>query len=169
MIPLCHIFVSEGSVLTRRPTRSAIRSLFLLVLTLSACQNLPTATHEGDIQHVIIGKSVASSALDAKVGDEIRWTNTGVGPVRILFMDRIIDLVSCRRNFCGYFTGGLEAILSPQESASLCFGDPGNVRYTITLPSTLSSEPVSRQGLIQIGLSDLPLHAPNPHIYRSRP
>jgi len=132
--------------------RQAIWCSLLIALTFSACQNMPTTTHGGDIRDVLITDRPASVAFGVNVGDEIRWTNRGMGPVRIVFMDRMSSQVSCRRNFCGYFTGGMEAILAPNESASLCFSDPGDLQYTITMQSLVSHQLVSRPGSIQVGV-----------------
>ncbi|NGZ02971.1 MAG: hypothetical protein CV090_07975 [Nitrospira sp. WS238] len=126
--------------------------VLLSVLTLSACQNMPMTTHSGDIKDILITDRPASAAFEVHVGDEIRWTNTSMGPVRIVFMERMSSQVSCRRNFCGYFTGGLETVLEPNESASLCFGKPGDLQYTITMQSFVSHEPISRPGSIQVGV-----------------
>lgn len=129
-----------------------ISSLSLAVLVIAACQNLPLSTPDGDTTHVTVGERPTSSALAVNMGDEIRWTNTSMGSVRILFMEPISSHVSCRRNFCGYFTGGLEAILAPNESASLCFGKSGDLHYTITLRSLILHAPVSRSGSLHIGV-----------------
>lgn len=104
--------------------RPSISSMSLVVLAISACQNLPLSTQGGDITDVIIGEGLAISTFEVNVGDEIRWTNTGMGQVRIVFTDRISSQVSCRRGFCGYFAGGLEAFLAPEESASHALAIP---------------------------------------------
>ncbi|MDR4469771.1 MAG: hypothetical protein MRJ68_15995 [Nitrospira sp.] len=128
-----------------------IISLSLAVLMIAACQNLPLSTPDGDITHVTVGERPTSSALAVNMGDEIRWTNTSMGSVRILFREPIASQVSCRRNFCGYFTGGLETVLEPNESASLCFGKPGDLQYTITIQSFVSLELISRPESIHVG------------------
>ncbi|GKS62782.1 hypothetical protein YTPLAS72_00860 [Nitrospira sp.] len=136
-----------------------ISSLSLAVLMIAAYQNLPLSTPDGDITHVAVGERPTSSALAVNMGDEIRWTNTSMGTVRIVFMEPISRQVSCRRHFCGYFTGGLEAILAPNESASLCFGKSGDIHYTITLRSLMSHAPVSRSGSLHVGVRH---EAPSP-------
>ncbi|NGZ94570.1 MAG: hypothetical protein CV089_00295 [Nitrospira sp. WS110] len=147
-----------------------ISSLPLAVLVIAACQNLPLSTPDGDITNVTINERAITSALAVNMGDEIRWTNRGMGPVRIVFMERMSSQVSCRRNFCGYFTGGLEAVLAPNESASLCFGNPGNLQYTITMQSLVSHEPISRLGSIHIGVRhESPSTPPAPTSQPSRP
>lgn len=150
--------------------QTIVSTLSLAVLVIAACQNLPLSTPDGDITNVTVGERAISSALAVNMGDEIRWTNTGLGPVRIVFMERMSSQVSCRRNFCGYFTGGLEAFLAPNESASLCFGNPGDLQYTITMQSLVSHEPISRLGSIHIGVRHESPYAPSaPTSQPSRP
>lgn len=130
--------------------RRHIPTAFFVLLAFSACQPLPTSTRNGDVRDVLISDRPGTVVVEVHVGEEIRWTNKQEGPVRIVFMDRISDQISCRRNFCGYFTGGAEAFLKPNQSASLCFRDSGTVRYSVMMQSALSKEHVSRQGLLQI-------------------
>ncbi len=150
--------------------QTLVRTLTLAVLGMAACQNLPLSTPDGDITTVTIGERPTSSVLAVNTGDEIRWTNTSMGPVRIVFKERITSRVSCRRNFGGYFTGGLEAILAPNESASLCFGKSGDLHYTITIRSLTSHDPVSQTGSIQVGVRhESPSAQPAPTGQPSRP
>ncbi len=123
----------------------------MLVLVIAACQTLPSMTRTGGIKDVLIedGRSTATY-LQADVGDEIRWTNKRTAPVRITFLDRISDQLSCRHNFEGYFTGGADAILKPDQSASLCFGDPGTIPFIVRIYSALTCGEISRSGQVQI-------------------
>ena len=150
--------------------QALVSTLSLAVFVMAACQNLPRSTPDGDITTVTIGERSTSSALAVNTGDEIRWTNTSMGPVRIVFKERISSRVSCRRNFGGYFTGGLEAILAPNESASLCFGKSGDLHYTITMRSLTWHDPVSRTGSIHVGVRhEAPSVQPSPTGQPSRP
>lgn len=130
--------------------RRDILIAFLVLLALSACHPMPTSTRNGDVRDVLISDGTGTIVVEVNVGEEIRWTNKQAGPVRIIFLDRISSQISCRRNFCGYFTGGAEAFLKSNQSASLCFRDSGTVRYTVLIQSDLSKEHTSRQGLVQI-------------------
>ncbi len=130
--------------------RRNIPSAFFLLLVLSACHPLPTYTRNGDVRDIVISDNPSTVVVEVRVGEEIRWTNRQAEPVRITVTDRISDQLSCRRNFCGYFTGGAEAFLNPNQSASLCFRDTGTVRYTVVMQSTLPNEHLARQGLIQV-------------------
>lgn len=125
-------------------------TVFLALLACSACQQMPASTRNGDIRDILISDKFSTAVVEINVGEEIRWTNNHVGPVRIVFMDTISERISCRRNFCGYFTGGAEAFLKPNQNASLCFRDAGTIRYFVMMQSVSMKEHVSRQGLIQI-------------------
>ena len=130
--------------------RRALPTTFLVVLALSACQPMPTSTRNGDVRDVLITERPGTVVVEVNVGEEIRWTNQHAEPVRIVFMERISGQITCRRNFCGYFTGGAEAFLKPNQSASLCFGDSGTIPYTVMIQSASSKEQTSREGLVQI-------------------
>lgn len=120
-------------------------TLFLVLLALSSCQNLPISTRSGDVLDVSISDRLTTSTIEVNVGDEIRWTNSTVEPVHIVFYDRILEHLSCRRNFDGYYTGGAEAILRPNQSASLCFRDPGTIQYALEGPPSGPPPGLSRQ------------------------
>lgn len=148
--------MKKGSLFVRRDIPTA----FLALLALSACQPMPTTTRNGDVRDVLISERPGTVVVEVKVGEEIRWTNVQAEPVRIVFMNRISSQISCRRNFCGYFTGGAEAFLKHNQSASLCFRNSGAVPYTVIVQSALSKERVSRQELVQIDAPSKSLSVP---------
>lgn len=138
--------VDKEVILVRRNIPTA----FFLLLAVSACHPLPTYTRSGDVKDIVISDTPTTVVVEVRVGEEIRWTNRQSEPVRIIFTDRISDQLLCRRNFCGYFTGGAEAFLNPDQSASLCFRDSGTVRYTVVIQSPRPGEHLARQGVIQV-------------------
>jgi len=121
------------------------------VLTIVACQTLPTMTRSGDVKDIFIeDKQSTATYVQVGVGDEIRWTNKRTASVRITFLDRISDQLLCRNNFEGYFTGGADTTLKPGQSASLCFGDHATIPYIVRIYSIVTSEEVSRSGQVHI-------------------
>lgn len=117
---------------------------FWYLLTLVACHNLPESTRHGDIKEIVIGERFITGPFEVTAGDEMRWTNRQLAPVRITLLDYVLNTLSCRRNFSGHYYSGAESSLLPNESASLCFSKPGTVRYA-----------VHAQGLIRTGESNV--------------
>jgi plastocyanin len=130
---------------------SALSIMMLLVLT--ACQSLPTVTRSGDVKDVTIREGLSSPELQVNAGDEIRWTNKRMAPARIVFLDPVSDRLSCRNNFGGMFSSNSEATLKPNQSASVCFREPGTIRYVVKMDSAVPTGQVSDSGRIQIGAS----------------
>ncbi|UVT20379.1 MAG: hypothetical protein H8K03_00160 [Nitrospira sp.] len=121
------------------------------VLAIAACQTLPTVTRSGDVKDIYIEDTQsAATYVQGVVGDEIRWTNKRTASVRITFLDRISDQLLCRNNFEGYFTGGVDTTLKPDQSASLCFGDHATIPYIVRIYSASTNAEVSRSGQVQI-------------------
>lgn len=74
------------------------------VLALGTCQSLPSYSRSGATKDIAISNRLSDAIIQANVGDEIRWTNTLLAPVRITFLDYVSDKLSCRRNFEGHFS-----------------------------------------------------------------
>ncbi|UVT17461.1 MAG: hypothetical protein H8K04_07970 [Nitrospira sp.] len=121
------------------------------VLAIAACQTLPTMTRSGDVKDIFIEDAQSTATyVHGDVGDEIRWTNKRTASVRITFLNRISDQLLCRNNFDGYFTGGVDTTLKPDQSASLCFGDRATIPYIVRIYSTSTNTEVSRSGQVHI-------------------
>lgn len=118
--------------------------LFGSVLTFAACYHLPESTRDGDTKEVFIHEQSTFGALQINAGDEMRWTNRQLVPIRITVLDYVLNNLVCRRNFSGHYYSGADTNLLPNESASLCFREPGIVRYT-----------VNSQGMFQRGASNV--------------
>jgi len=88
------------------------------------------------------------------VGDEIRWTNKLMTRVRITFSDYVLNKVSCRSNFGGHYYSGADADLRPNESASLCFHQPGTIHYVVRMEHPNGN--IDESGQIQVGASSGP-------------
>jgi plastocyanin len=134
------------------------------LLVLAGCQTIggegmPTLTRTGEVKDVIVRDSVEPSALTANPGDEIRWVNKRQGTVRVIFLNPMTENLSCQRNFGGPMGFGTKrneysAKLKPNETASVCFRDQGEVKYVVRAES---GDPVGEQniaGHIMIGGRD---------------
>ncbi|MDC8448809.1 MAG: hypothetical protein LV473_10665 [Nitrospira sp.] len=122
-----------------------------IVLTFAACQSLPHFSSSGKVRDITITDRLPAAAVQVNGGDEIRWTNRLMTPVRITFLDYVPDKLSCRNNFSGHFYSGAETVLLPNESAGLCFDKPGTIRYIVRIQSNLRNGEIARSGLIQVG------------------
>lgn len=140
------------------PMLEDYRTILLSIgLTIAACQSLPGFSRSGDVKDVRIAERLSPVVILVTGGDEIRWTNKLMTPVRITFLDYVLDKVSCRRNFEGHFYSGAEAALQPQESASLCFYKPGTIRYVVRMQAGLRNGGIAESGEVQVGaLSEYP-------------
>jgi hypothetical protein len=114
------------------------------VLTFAACHHLPESTRDGNTKEVFIHERSTFGVLQINAGDEMRWTNRRSVPVRITILDYVLNNLVCRRNFSGHYYSGADTDLLPKENASLCFREPGIVRYT-----------VHSQGMFQRGESNV--------------
>lgn len=120
-----------------------------LFLALAACQSLPSFSRSGEVRDIAISNSLSAAAILVNVGDEIRWTNKLMTPVRIIFLDYVLNKLSCRSNFGGHFYSGADAALQPNESASLCFYKPGTIRYVVRMEHRNGK--IAESGQVQVG------------------
>jgi len=131
------------------------------LLLLSGCQTIggegmPTLTRTGEVKDVIIRDVVEPTSLTVNPGDEVRWINKRQGAVRVIFLNPMTENLACQRNFGGPMGFGTKrneysAKLSPNETASVCFRDSGEVKYVVR---AASGDPIGEQniaGTIQIG------------------
>jgi plastocyanin len=136
------------------------------LLILAGCQtiggeSLPSVTRTGELKDVIIRDTVDPASLTVNAGDEIRWVNKRQGVVRVVFLNPVTENLACQRNFGGPLGFGTKrneysAKLRPNETASLCFRDPSEVKYVVRAES--ASHPGGEQniaGTISIGSEDL--------------
>lgn len=123
----------------------------LLFLPLG-CESLPTVTRTGQVKDIIIGEKLSSAELVVSPGDEVRWINKRTAPVRVVFLDPVPDSrVSCKDNFGGWNTPNDTAKLGTNETASVCFRDPGYVRYTVRMKSAAPAGEINAPGVVKVG------------------
>jgi plastocyanin len=134
---------------------NSIRSLGIGLLTLvfmGGCESTPTVTRTGDVKDIIIGEKLSAPEVSVNPGDEVRWVNKRTAPVQIVFLDPVgNDRLSCKKNIGGLMTSSDTAKLATNESASACFRDVGQVRYTVRMDTELPGDSITNAGVIQVG------------------
>lgn len=116
------------------------------------CQGTPTVTRTGDVKDIIIGDDLASGDIVVSPGDEVRWVNKRTAPVRIVFIDPVLDKqLSCKNNFGGWMTPNDTAKLATNETASVCFRDAGTFRYTLRMESARTTGELNVPGVVKVG------------------
>jgi hypothetical protein len=131
-----------------KPTCYVWASLVFFTL---GCQSLPTTTRTGEVKDIVIGDKLPSGEFVVRPGDEVRWVNGRTGPVRVVLLDATTDKqLSCKENFGGWMTSSDTAKLDPNEFASVCFKEPGSVRYTVRMKSTNRSGDINASGVVRV-------------------
>ena len=129
-----------------------IRYLGIAVVLVLGCQGTPTVTRTGDVKDIIIGDDLSSREIAVNTGDEVRWINKRTQPVRVIFLDAVLDKqLSCKNNVGGWMTPSDTAKLGKNETASACFRDPGYFRYIVRMESALTTGDINIQGVIKVG------------------
>jgi plastocyanin len=129
-----------------------IRYLGVALLFVLGCQGTPTVTRTGDVKDIIIGDNLSSGEVAVSPGDEVRWVNKRTQPVRIVFLDAVSDKqLSCKNNVGGWMTPSDTAKLATNETASVCFRDPGYFRYVVRMESARTTGELNVQGVIKVG------------------
>ena len=121
------------------------------LMFIAGCQSMPSVTRSGARQDIFVKDSGSLSELRVNAGDEVRWTNKRMEPIQIVFYEPVHDRISCRNNFGGFFTGGTEATLDPNESASLCFHEPASYSYVVRMKSVSPGGEVHVAGFVRVG------------------
>lgn len=120
---------------------------------------MPTLTRTGEVKDVVIREGVEPASVIVNPGDEVRWINKRQGDVKVIFLNPMTENLTCQRNFGGLMGFGTKrneysAKLGSNETASVCFRDPGEVKYVVR---AASNDPIGEQniaGNISIGTRD---------------
>lgn len=128
---------------------TVVGSAFLFML--AACSNMPAVTRTGDVKDILIKETLEPAERVAGAGDEVRWINKRTAPVRIVFLDPVDGQFSCRSQFGGLFTPGNTALLDPNETASVCFKQPGFYRYTVRMKAASPTGEINTSGVVKVG------------------
>lgn len=107
----------------------------VVLLTASACSLTPDSEASRTIREIQIGDTVQPRLLYAKTGEEIRWQNVRSTPVNLGFLTTsLLKELSCQKGVVTMF-GEVKDFISipPQESVSVCFVRPGELKYNVWL------------------------------------
>ncbi len=133
-----------------------------LAMVLSGCQSMglgggngtPTVTRTGEVKDIIIQDTVSPEIVTANPGDEIRFINKRQGDARVIFLLPVEGQLSCQRGFGGLMNANKNqytAKLDSNETASVCFKFPMEIKYVVRAESSLPSGDVNIPGTINIG------------------
>ena len=136
--------------------------IIALAISLSACQNMglgggngtPTVTRTGEVKDIVIQDNVSPAIVTANPGDEIRWINKRQGDARVVFLLPVEGQLSCQRGFGGLMNANKNqytAKLNSNETASVCFKFPSEIKYVVRADSNLPSGEINIPGTINIG------------------
>lgn len=131
----------------------AIASIAILVgqlLYMVGCQSMPSFTQSGGIKEIFVKADLSPAEISVNAGDKVRWINKRMTPISIVFPQPVHAKLSCRNNFGGFYTGGIETTLGPGESASLCFHSPVSFQYVVRMQSALEDGKVNITGAIRV-------------------
>jgi plastocyanin len=128
------------------------------LLILTGCQHslvresMPTVTRTGEVKDVVILEEVSPTTVSANPGDEIRWINKRQGDVRVIFLTPVMEQLTCQRNFGGIAPeqNQFTAKLGTNDTASLCFRNPTEVKYIVRAESSDPSGEKNIAGTIAI-------------------
>ena len=120
-----------------------------------ACSTLPTATRTGAVKEIVIGDHLMPAELVVKAGDEVRWINKRIAPVRVVFLDGVSNRLACNNGFGGVTVKSGAASLDPNETASICFKNGGYYRYTIRMESASTKDELNAPGAVRVGDADV--------------
>jgi plastocyanin len=100
---------------------------------------IPTVTRTGEVKDIIIrDDNVSPAIVIANPGDEIRWVNNRQGHTRVIFLLPAGGQLSCQRGFgwlmsadWNSFKNRYTAKLGINDSASVCFKSPSEIKYVV--------------------------------------
>jgi hypothetical protein len=85
--------------------------------------------------------------LQVQPGDEIRWVNQRSTPVTVEFLGDALDDVTCQRGFDNLIGRQQEmTTIQPNQTVSLCFGNPGTVTYNARMDSPVAGGKMIESG-----------------------
>lgn len=130
----------------------SIGVMLTLVFLVVGCSSVPKVTRTGTVKDIVIRDQVDPKELQVNAGDEIRYINKRTGDVQVVFLDDLTDRFSCNNGFGGWLGMNKKAAsLDPNETASICFKNPGYYRYNIRMESDRTRGDKSVTGAVKVG------------------
>ncbi|HJU05634.1 MAG TPA: hypothetical protein VJ692_10830 [Nitrospiraceae bacterium] len=131
-----------------------VRSIgvMLVMIVMTGCstgKDLAQSTQTGKIHDVRIGESIEPRELVVRVGDEVRWINARNAPVRVVFVDTLLDRVVCEKDF-KLKPKATWATIRANDYASLCFMMAGSYIYNARMQAPLPGGEINTVGRILV-------------------
>ena len=122
-------------------------ALLALVLMGGACSSILDTSRTGQIHDVkITEQELHPAEITVRAGDEVRWLNYRTKPVRVIFLDRLDEALSCSRGFSG--SGMNDTRVKPNKAVSLCFAKAGQYRYTARMEAEVTGGEIPLPGTV---------------------
>lgn len=122
------------------------------VLLAASCAGVPSTSRTGAIHEVRFEDRMTPAELRVQPGDEVRWVNQRSMPVRVEFLGGALDDVTCQRGFDSWIGRQQEmTTIQPNQTVSLCFGNPGTVTYNARMDSAVAGGKMIESGTIHVG------------------
>lgn len=118
---------------------------------IAGTSGIASASRTGVIHDVKFGEHMTPKDIRVRPGDEVRWVNERNSPVTVEFLGDALDDVTCQSGFSSLFRRQQEsAEISPNETASLCFGKVGTVTYNVRMSSAVAGGQTIESGSIRV-------------------
>lgn len=125
------------------------------LLAIGGCAGVSSTSRTGVIHEVRFEQRMTPANLRIQPGDEVRWVNQRSMPVTVEFLGDALDDVTCQRGFDNLIGRQQEmTTIRPNQSVSLCFGNPGMVTYNARMDSPVAGGQIIESGTIDVGKSD---------------
>lgn len=137
-----------------------IKSLMICATLLAAAgcsaiagtSGIASTSRTGAVHDVKFEEHMTPANLRVQPGDEVRWVNQRSTPVTVEFLGAALDDVTCQVGFSSLLRRQQEsAEISPNETASLCFGRVGTVTYNARVESPVAGGQLIESGTIRVG------------------
>jgi plastocyanin len=127
-------------------------TLCTALLAIASCAGVPSTSRTGVIHEVRFEERMTPADLRVQPGDEVRWVNQRSMPVTVEFLGEALDDVTCQRGFDNLIGRQQEiTTIQPNQSVSLCFGNPGTVTYNARMDSAVAGGKTIESGTIHVG------------------
>ncbi len=118
---------------------------------LGGCASLPEISRTQAVHDVQVQDGLSPDHLFAAPGDEIRWVNLRKEAVFVQIADLEKDDLACQRGFEDWRGALLESIeIEPNETVSLCFKEPGQIRYNVRAETSVGGGQAVYPGRLRI-------------------
>jgi plastocyanin len=122
-----------------------------LIMMSVGCASLPKTTRTGEIHQISIGENLSPAEITVKVGEEVRWVNSRSLDSHIYFLPVTLKNLSCQKGFTNNMENMQESVtLKPNQSASLCFSTPTEVRYNVRMGAVVPGGDKTVSGIILV-------------------